>query len=419
MSESDARENLILSASAYGRSWDFHLQRRPIQLNDELTVQYYWMDVSDLRKGHRASSKGLQNLTNCIELWRHIVGHAQEDRNPRVIWSYLLARCYLIWAQSKGQQAIYSDAFASQASQQRFIDHPFELPLESVTRETVGGHLQSLLEGDIPTEAEQRFAEQIIFGAIQPGIQRFLHDGERGLEENLVELEAWYQSTRQRGDVRTKRSLNLLTYASKLHFYECYANAWIAIRNRLECDGLDQKSLLFLELWHGQDYEPQAGGRPPGPLGGLILALHPISGYMMRDARLRRACGELLEDLTSENYGQPEVAQWDSYRNFLGALVIAADQHQRDLEHRPRPRHAAGVEVESQSPTNDLFGSLTDFLKHAGHRCLTCSGELTAINVTNLSSSIATIQARCPCRNTDTAVNVDFNTIRAFIVAEF
>ena len=142
---------LDVAVDVYGQSFSFHLQRRPIALGN-LTVQYYWMDGSELRKGATASDKGFENLTRCISLWwRHVRSQNKQDEQE-VLWYYLLANCYPLVAKSHGQQRIYRSAFADKIKRRYDIEYPFELPLSDVTSNTVADKLRSMLGGELLTK---------------------------------------------------------------------------------------------------------------------------------------------------------------------------------------------------------------------------------------------------------------------------
>ncbi len=81
------------------------------------------------------------------------------------------------------------------------------------------------------------------------------------------------------------RFVNLFSYECKVSFFTCYANAWVDLIPWLRKHrGLDKVSERFLRFWHNQN--PSTGGADGrDAFNGQVLALHPLSGFFMKDPR--------------------------------------------------------------------------------------------------------------------------------------
>ena len=200
-----------------------------------------------------------------------------------------------------------------------------------------------------------------ISGILDFGVAGMRKDHWLGLEEFLGKFESWWELRRKRGKKSPEsiRMLDTTGYLCKLAFCECYSNAWIAIIDQLERQKLDDSSISFLRFMHFQNVNEMPRGGPPGPLGGLILALHPLFTYLEQEPRLAAACGEFFQEITPQDIDEGCFVDWLSYRKFLGAITLAAMQYREDLDRRKEERRPF-YELTHEQTTLDELNNLED-----------------------------------------------------------
>lgn len=259
-----------VSVSVYDRAFDFHLCRRPVPLGQYLTVDYHWMDVSEIRQGTEAQHRDFASLNSCISLWWHVVRLSGQQHEPKVIQIYLLALCYLLLARVKGQFRLYCDAIPRS---RRYYDAPSldDCRLSDVTSTNVGTHLHTILDGDPGSDDEQQYARMLIGWLLSWGTAKFMSEGNEGLNEFLGKIQSWNASRRRRSHgLLTTGLLDELAFSSKMAFYQCYANAWVVLIPKLAEHGLAPASQSFLYCWHCPDFEEQDDNNIPTPPGSRM-----------------------------------------------------------------------------------------------------------------------------------------------------
>lgn len=347
---------LDVTVDIYGKPLTFHLQRRQMPLGN-LLIDYHWMNGAEFRAGTKTSDRGLENLSRCITLWWRHVRYCGKQDDQQVLWNFLLAQCYPLVAKSHGPNKIYRGAFTDRIKRNYDIEYPFDLPLSDVTSDNVGKKLHSILRGeDLNKEAEE-YAFGILSEILNWGIEKVRRDHWGGLEEFLGKFEVWWDNRRKRGKKHpySVRMLDIAAFQCELAFLECYSNAWIAIIEKLERDGLDGPSPGFLRFVHFQNFQPMPDGGPPGPLGGLVLALHPLFTYLEQSPRLAEACGEFFQEVTAEDIDQANFGKLVSYQKFLGAVTLAAMQYRDDLDRQKEGRRPT-YELTNEQEVSDDFG---------------------------------------------------------------
>ena len=327
MAKTPQYERLSLTADVYGKSFEFDLCHRPVNLGPDLSVQFYWMDASQVRKGKQALDFSQKNVEGCIELWWHWVHLNGRHTDPLVLQQFLLANLYPIFATNKGQQQVFLDAFPG--GQKRYpIQGKFVPSNASFTPRKIEKQLHELLRGELGPNQYQSYANWFIGGLLTGGLRRIAGNSRGGLIEFRDSIEQWSKDQRRRGHCPERTwARNLLAYHTKLAFFQAYSNVRIALINQLEAQGLDSESLTFLDIWHFQNFEASPDNEPSGPLGGIPLAMHPISAYLMRVPELAKACGDFVKEKAQNKWAPHRLAKRQSYRHFCQAIGFAALQY--------------------------------------------------------------------------------------------
>lgn len=411
-------ETLELSTNVFGKKFTFHLCRRPVNLGPNVTVQYYWMNSADVRKGVNASKVGLQNVSSCKELWWQFVVDQRKHGRPDVLQKLLLTEIYPLFATSKGQQRIFLDAFPGGKLRTpplgQFI--PSE---ERVSPAKTAKQLHALLRGKSVSKNAREFAESIIGQLLSLGTMNLIENPTRGLLDFRQEIETWVAKHRRKVSLPWMPwTLDLLAYSSKIEFYETYSNAWVAIIDELERQGIDGLSIAFLNIWHFQDFNRSPNHGPPGPLGGIPLSMHPISAYLMKIPRLATVCGNFVKERAGGAWEPKQLAKRKSYRDFCQAIEYAAKQYhawhgiqsvRESKKQAPRTQRRSGPSrsttrnrrpecLEDAYVLNDdsPYARLTELLCARGDRC-PCGGEIQIheLDSVRVRGDVATIAGQC------------------------
>ncbi len=82
-------EQVLATISLGRQDFTFRLCTRPIHLGSHHTVQYFWMDLADLRK-----AEGSSNVRNCIDHWWAAMQSEGGHNDYYNEFQYVLANCY-------------------------------------------------------------------------------------------------------------------------------------------------------------------------------------------------------------------------------------------------------------------------------------------------------------------------------------
>jgi hypothetical protein len=437
-----------------GEKFTFKLFTRRVPLGDYGIIDYFWMDVSELRNlGSEFSSA---NFRNCVALWKAVMKDSNlwDDDDQQV--NYILAQCYPLVCRSKGMQKIYRDAFLDSGQTDY---NPTGLPEE--VRQRIKQVVEARDRFQLKQELDQvlgRFEPPAkLLPALQEAFRRWVgyglclmkQRGRAGLTEFLTELNTWLKRLRKKGgNPWVRRFIDMFAYEAKASFYVCYASAWIALVPWLkEHRGLDQLSERFLRLWHHQNqaieippgrtpgelYYPtdgQAIGYPsldtaaaarqvltwqtayskplfiPDVFSGQVLALHPVSSVFMKDAALCAIAGRFL---TSESYdvvmSRGRSANYPLYWDFVGAILTAAHSYRQALDVQAQNRGvwlrggdaAKSLACVSDPQESSQANLLEDFAVDQGIFCPKCDGDLSleAWSPATQKSDHFSVQYRC------------------------
>lgn len=414
-------EPVELSTDVYGQTFTFDLCHRGVDLGPNLTVQYYWMNSALVRKGTKSTDLGLRNVSNCIELWWRIVRHTGVAGDLGVLQQFLLANLYPLFARSKGQQRVFLDAIPG--GRGRFPkDRTFDPTSATIDAASSAKNLHELLRGKLFPQGAEEFAESMIGRALSWGIGNVLEHEAAGLVEFKNGIKKWAETKRRKGYCDwTAWTLDLLAYHSKLAFYECYNNAWIALTQQLEQQlepELDPASLAFHDVWHFQDFNASPNQGAPGPLGGIPLAMHPISGYLMRIPELAEACGNFIIEKAQHRFDPVSMSKQESYRIFCQAIEFAARQY--EAKHSGRELRRGGTEISADGSVSlgDLsFIELTDFLCHQREKCVACGGDVEIKDFTPIRQTkhMATFEGHCRRCHQSNTFEINFGELRRFL----
>ena len=201
-----ARQNpktkqVLATISLGGQDFPFRLHSRPISLGSHGTVQYSWMDSSDLRtNAHRSS-----NVRNSIAHWWAAMQSLGLDQDYFTQFNYVLANCYPLIARNKSLQDIYRDAYLGPRQRsfvQVSIPEADRFRLNEIVQRrdshAVREELNRTLnwfrppEEDLP-ELQTRFEEKV-----RAGIVALERDGNDGLQRYVTSLEREMLTIRRR-----------------------------------------------------------------------------------------------------------------------------------------------------------------------------------------------------------------------------
>ena len=228
------------------------------------------------------------------------------------------------------------------------------------------------------------------------------------------------QSQRSSDD-STRTFLNMFAYEAKAAFYLCYANAWIDLIPWLkEQRGLDLVSERFLRFWQYQN-QPSTGqdGRIRRDVfSGQVLALHPLSGFFMKDEALCAVAGRFFASSEHDTIMQTGKADDDpTYWDFVGALLDAAQQYRMARDQlanrqgasrniRTLNEEVAEVAAKTEGSSNALL--LEDFAEHMRVRCA-CGGRLQFVKFHDASEQSQEFRVDYVCTSCKRTVSKQFN----------
>ena len=274
------RERVTAHINLRGTRFTFKLFTRRIPLGAYGTIDYFWMDVSQFR--NLATDSSSANFRNCVAFWQTAMEVSNLWDDPAQQVNYILAQCYPLVCRSKGMQKIYRDAFLNP---EQTAYEPVGLPEEVRQRiqQVVEARDRYLLKQELDQVLGRFDPPAHVLPALQEAFHRWVgrgwwlmkQRGRDGLNEFLTEVNTWLRRLRKKGgNLWVRRFLDMFAYESKVSFYTCFANAWVALVPWLkEHRGLDQLSERFLRLWHHQNQPIEIPpGRTPGGLSSPLAA---------------------------------------------------------------------------------------------------------------------------------------------------
>jgi hypothetical protein len=389
-------EQLIAPIPIGGHTFDFHLCARPISLGP-VAVHYYWMDVTYLRSVKDII--GETNFRSCTGHWMHAMqaSGAMDDAQRA---HFVTAMLYLVFCRSKSLQKIYSDAILRPV--RRGAELNVELPDETRirikrlirprNRNRIGQEFDEIFGRFYPPEDKRRQLDKAFNRLIGLGVEKLKNDA---FEAYLEFMESETADARKRGGHEFDRMfINMLGYQAKVAFYLCYANAWIDIIKWLkENRGLDKFSERFLRFWHCQNQPPEGadGTIHRDVFSGQVLALHPLSGFFMRDAALCEVAGRYFGSDEFDQVARTGNAdKCKTYWNLVGAILDAAHQYRIARDQQANSRGGRGHSVELSEPMLNTvsareessadLGRLEEFAKYKQLRCA-CGNTLKVLKV--------------------------------------
>jgi hypothetical protein len=391
-------KRLPVTLELQGRHFTFDLCRRTLQLGPAGPVSYYWMDSAALRR----SPPG-PNFRACVDFWwaamEHIGADGEIDTRVNRVW----AECYPLVNNARSLQDVYIDAHLERRAAKRFADprcadRADSLPADEVARlRAVAGsrsvpHIRAELDvlflGVVPTPDELPASQEAARAWIGQGLVALQTGGLDALSAHVATLGTWIGRYRKRGgEDRARRFLNWFAYESKVAFYLCYANAWIGLIPRLRDLGLVEPfGERLLRLWHHQNQpgdDPDGTGRHRDAFAGQVLALHPLSAFVMNDPAHLQALGAWIDHPEHDRLvQQAQVGAAPAYWDLVAALLIAAHEYKLVRDHWDQTRTSrtlagsgdrAADAIRDESPP-PLATELEDYAAARAIHCPACAG---------------------------------------------
>jgi hypothetical protein len=384
---------------------------RPLDLGPGVRVQYYWLDKRLLKVPR--SRRFTQS-----DLCMNIVGHhleamrLQEDVDDSVLRDVLLASCYQLVVTDKGPQRVYRDAcLRSSRIQTEEVSLPDDVRshIKSVIarrdREQVRSELDALFAPPALSPADKQALTLGFDRILDEGIRALRERREAGGDEFAYKVEKWLATSRKRGGNGFTRTLiDYLSYLFKQAFYLCYANLWISMIQWLQKNrGLDEVSARFLRFWHmqNQPIELPDGRVLPDVFGGQVLAVHPLSGFIMRDPASCAVAGRFFAtDAYELTFTHGQASACPEYWALVEVILTAAHlyrQAQDEQEQARSRRMQPGVEGLADPAGGPCTHALLERLTEArGWSCPSCGGSLRYVRVDHDSDADeATLEYVC------------------------
>ncbi|QEL16844.1 hypothetical protein [Limnoglobus roseus] len=341
--------NLEVPIAVGSQTFQFRLHTRPLDLGPARRVTYYWMDTSLFRRFEADAA---------FEQFRAVVGHgiavarrvdAAEPLDRQT--QYACATCYPLVADSRGMQAAYRDAYLAPG---RTREDDAELPddqrgqIRQVVGARDGGLVRAALDEILgrfdPPEWVRPFLQEAFQRWVGSGVVRLRQSGLDGMESFVREVDGWIARYRRTGgNAWVRHFVNLFAYECKVAFYSFYAAAWQAlipwlVRHR----GLDAVSERFLRFWHHQN-PTTAGPGGRDAFNGQVLALHPLSGFLMTDPALLAVAGRFFATGAHDRVMvRDEVTSCPEYWDLIGVILTAACKYRNALDRQGRDRGRGG-----------------------------------------------------------------------------
>jgi hypothetical protein len=375
------------------------------------------MDSSQFRITRRRRAADPANFRNCVGHWWRAMQLQGLGRDPIQIQQLLLATSYALVSGDKGLQHVYRDAYLAPGA-----TNPVDASLPEAARERIQAVVRnrdreqvclalSKVLGRVDIAAEEfPVMRQTFDGILQHGVALVQQRGEDGLEEFLARLDRWCAKRRKKGGQGwQRRFLNAFAYEVKVSFYRCYANVWIDLIPWLrQHHQLDDLSDRFLRFWHMQN-QPQElpdGGVIPDVFSGQVLALHPLSGFFMKDPALCAIAGRFFASSAYESVMATGRAEGSAeYWDLIGAILTAVCLYRQALEEQEQKRGARlrqGQDwdwIDSPAANRSPEGLLEELVASQGLRCPKCQGALRVLSYGPAASDAEAADIHFRCRS--------------------
>ena len=414
MPEPDANRSrpLTVPVSRLGHQFEFSLHTRPLALGPGVRVQYYWMDSSLFRRFKSEPS---------FAAFRTALGHWAATLRAAGAWDiddeihYVAAQCYPLVAEAKSLQDVYKDAFLKPGSTNPTADSSPDdarKRIRRVVRERDAGLVRAELDHVLgrfePPARLMPLLQEAFRRWVGRGVVELRRAGNDGLEPFLKEVDLWIGRYRKKGgNPWVRHFVNLFSYECKVSFFTCYANAWVDLIPWLrEHHGLDAVSERFLRFWHNQNAST-GGADGRDAFNGQVLALHPLSGFFMKDPALLAVAGRLFGTSAFDRaLTQGKASSSKAYWDLVGAILTAAHLYRNALDRQERGRGRgtrAAVSLEVQAApavdgTEDDLAMLRDFLSGRGVKCPHCRAEVELRSAEPAGAGAAAFDAHLTCR---------------------
>jgi hypothetical protein len=389
-------QHLDAAVRVRGTDFTFHLLTRPLGLGPGLTARYYWMDSSGFRVARGRRGCDPANFRNCVGHWWAAMRSLGLGDDPDQVRHLLLATSYALISRGNALQRVYRDAHLRPGATDptgRSLPDPVRdrirqavlardpRPVREVLDELLGWHR--------PTDDQAALTARVLDGVLGHGVDLVHRRGGDGLHEFLGRVDEWFLVRMKKGGGGLLRPfLRRFAYECKVAFHRCYANAWVDLIPWLqEHRGLDRLSERFLRFWHVQTQpaERPDGTVEPDAFRGHVLALHPLSGFFMKDPALMSVAGRFFgTDAYDRAFARGQAATCGEYWDLVGAVLTAAALYRQALDEQDDRRgvrvRAAGDLGRAAAPAEGrpATGLIEEFAEHLGLRCPGCHGGLSA-----------------------------------------
>lgn len=408
--------SLTVPVSLHDQPFEFRLHTRPLELGPDVRIQYYWMDSSLFRRFKSEAS---------FAAFRNVLGHWSAAMRAGGEWDldnevhFVAAQCYPLVADAKSLQDVYKDAYLKPGSTNPTSD---SLPddarkrIRRVVRERdaalVRTELDHVLGRFEPPGRLMPLLQEAFRRWVGSGVVEMRRAGNDGLEPFLKEVDYWIARYRKKGgDAWVRRFVNLFAYECKVSFFTCYANAWVGLIPWLrEHRGLDKVSERFLGFWHNQN-RSTGGADGRDAFNGQVLALHPLSGFFMKDPALMAVAGRFFGTAAYDRaLTKRQVRSSKAYWELVGAILTSAYLYRNALDRQQRgrgTRAAASLEVQAELAVDEVgddLAPLRDFLSARGPTCPRCRGPVELRAASPVGEGADAFDARLTCRKCGRAV---------------
>lgn len=404
--------NETVTVSFNNRSFPFRLTCEKLDLSLPNEVSYWSMHGGDLRR-----AAGGRNLRSVIDLWWELARRSGISDEHYIL--RLWAEVYSLVNTARSQQSVFADAYLG-----KNIDLSYSLPESEVEdlKALVLFHglrwvqhtLESLLMGDLPSDADRSRFTEIAQDWLNTGLMMFKTFGETGLRSWLILINAQIKEHRKRGRADfMRRFINLFAYEAKVSFHRSYSDVWRFLVQWLkEHRSLDDMSERLMRFMHYCNCDVYTDGLTPeqrrGPLCGQVLSLHPVGRFLLAQSHNRIALGELISVPDYFAHWETKAMQnTDAYRNVMASILIAATEYHHTREHsNARRRKSAQVEapihLHCQEHRNDeelnCEKALTEFARDQKWKCEQCDAELKFDRIVESSNSEVSVIRYCCMR---------------------